>query len=646
MKINKIVKFFSVMLSMFFLSTSFTACNTAEEPNAQETQTIRASLDSFAKAYDVNNPTKRLALVENGSTLYKIVTPKQMSSAVLYAVSELQAFLKEATAISFEIISDEGIYYNESAYYISVGNTSILAGAGLDTSFELLGRDGAIVKLCGNQIILGANDSDTDYGFLYAVYDFLEYAIDFKVYADTEIVYTKTNYIPLREYNSVNIPDIDLRSQYWVKTLYQSNAYDAARMRLYAANRGMSTMDGSLTTLQTVHNLYTLINPETYQEEHPEWFSYQTVNDLGEQVVVSHGQLCFSNEALIQELIKNSLAYVEAHPTETILPICINDNVKCCECSGCLTAIKKYGGKQSGVYLNAVNQVAKAFQEEFATTGRKVDVMLLVYYQYLDAPTNIKAEDNVIAYMAPIGRCYKHSIDGCEINEEVYQTLLDWQKIVKKLAVYDYATDFHNYYLYLNDWNRVKRDMMIYEEVGVMWNRILANKENFVSPFEDLRIWLYSQLAWDSELNVDDLVNEFMFHYYGAAQAEMREYYDAWSSRYAIVEEMMGDKYYHQYIYSSKVDFYNEDVLTRTFLNDLLDLVDEAKVKIQFAGYDEKRERQLLDRVEMERFFVIYALMKFYDVDYTATQYAEYQAYLDYYHSYFGIDYYREGKPI
>ena len=98
-----------------------------------------------------------------------------------------------------------------------------------------------------------------------------------------------------------------------------------------------------------------------------------------------------------------------------------------------------------------------------------------------------------------------------------------------------------------------QEDMMIYEEVGVIWNRILANKENMVSPFEDLRIWIYSQLAWDSTLVVDDLVNEFMEHYYGAGQAEMRQYYDAWSARHMVVEDMMGGKYYHQYIYSAQM---------------------------------------------------------------------------------------------
>lgn len=644
---KKMIKLCSVILAAMTIPFSLFACQKKEVENtSEETGYVRESFTSFAKAYDKNDENKRLALVENGASKYVIVTPSQMSSAVLYAVSELQTFLLQATGVELQVINDQEISYDETKYYISVGPTKILQESNIDVSYELLGRDGAVVKLCGNQIILGAAESDTNYGFLYAVYDFLEYAIDLKIYADTEIVYTRTSYIPLREYNSVNIPDIALRSYPWTKIFYRNSAYNAARMRLYAAAQGMSTMDGSLTSLSTIHNLYDLVSPNDYKESNPEWFSYYGANNAGEIVLIEHGQLCFTNQELINQLTENAILYVNEHPTETILPISVNDNEKCCQCDNCMAAAENYGGKASGAYLNAINTVARAVKQHLAGQQRQVEVMLLAYRQYRDAPSNITAEDNVIVYMAPIERCYKHAIDGCEMNEAAYKTLKDWAAISSNIGIYDYATEFTNYYMYLNDWNRLKRDLMIYEEMGVMWNRPLGNVYNMVSPFQDLRIWVFSQLAWDSSLNTDTLVNDFMANYYGVAGKSMKQYYDTWSARYSVVENISDKMYYHQYIYFNNVDFYNQNVFTHNFLKEVLALVDQALADIKSAGYDAQREKQLLDRVEMERFFVVYTLMKFYDINYTESECKAYQEYLDYYHEYFGIDYYREGKPI
>lgn len=607
-KFNKVI----CLILGLILTLGVVSCTSSEQTT---------SMTALQYAYDYNDKTKELNLVKDGVTNYKIVTPVKYSETIHFALTELQELLYKATGLHFEAITDEGITYDESKYYISVGNTTILQNSSIDHSFERLSYDGCIVKLCGNQIILAGSDSVTEYGYIYAVYDFLHYAIDYECFSETEVCYTKTNYIPLMTYDSVNIPDIPLRSNGLniVTGTSVPKIKNAARMRLYSSHNSCTSFKGQIAATGLIHNLDFWMPQEEYNEY---W---------------NEGQLCFSNPKVAEILTEKVIERAEEKSTYSIFPISIEDNSKSCSCDNCVASDKQFGGRPMGTLLNCINQVAKAVKTHFAGTGREINVLTLAYNAYEAVPENIVAEDNVIIYIAPIYRCYKHELTGCERNASFYETILGYSKICKNISIYDYGTEFTNYYVYLNDWNRHKKDAQIYKDLGVELYRIESNAQNETSPFMDLRVYFFSRITWDTNCDPDEIIEHFMTHYYREGATCMKEFYNLLSANYSFVEK---DGFNDQYIYNNIAErYFRTEVFTVRLLNDLIELADKAKEAIVAADYDTEREAELLKRVEYERFFMIHTLKVLHSSSLSATELAEINEYLDKHYVLFGNRY-------
>ena len=612
-------KIFCIIFSVFLLLGTV-ACSSNETPTLAE--------PTLQYAYDYNDKTKELNLVKDGETDYKIVTPVEFSETIYFAITELQNLLYQATGLQFETVTDEGLTYDESKYYISVGPTTILQNSSIDHSFEKLSYDGCIVKLCGNQIILAGADSATEYGYLYAVYDFLEYVIDYEFFSETEMTFTKTNYIPLMTYNSVNVPDFPLRSNslYCITGTEIPRIRHAARMRLYSSHNSCMSLKGQLAPMGVVHNLSVWLP----QSEYPQYWN--------------NGQLCFTNPEVIELLKTRAIEMAEEDPSKAIIPLSIMDNVKSCTCDNCIASDAKYGGKPSGTLLNCVNEVARALKAHFAGTGREIYVLTLAYNAYEPAPENIVAEENVMVYIAPIYRCYKHALTDCEVNEAYYQTILNWTNVCKNVSIYDYGTEFTNYYVYLNDWNRQKKDAQIYKDLGVMLYRVQSNSKNEISPFMDLRAYVFSQITWDASRDVNEVVDHFMANYYREGASEMKEFYNLLSANYSYVEK---DGFVNQYIYNNIAEtYFRTEILTLNVVNDLIELTEKAQAAIITAEYDVAREAELLKRVEYEKYFMVYALEVLHANSLSETELAEISEYLDEHRVLFGCRYEQEnGQP-
>ena len=84
-------------------------------------------------------------LLQNGKTDYKVVVPAALTTELGVARTELVTLFAEATGVTLEVISDEGLIHNEDNKYISLGNTTLYQTAGISDRVDasVLKRDGA-----------------------------------------------------------------------------------------------------------------------------------------------------------------------------------------------------------------------------------------------------------------------------------------------------------------------------------------------------------------------------------------------------------------------------------------------------------------------------------------------------------------------
>ena len=174
-----------IALSLVMLA-SLCACAETGKPNDPNS----------GKLIDIVEETD-IKLVSGGSSDYKIVIPVQPNKSEAYAARELQFFIEEATGAQLEIISDDGLSFNENAKYLSLGDTSILRGSGLTVDYAQLNSDGFKIKTLGNTVIMsGARGNGT----LYAAYGFLQRNFDYDYFAIDEWTILESDNVNLKKW--------------------------------------------------------------------------------------------------------------------------------------------------------------------------------------------------------------------------------------------------------------------------------------------------------------------------------------------------------------------------------------------------------------------------------------------------------------
>ena len=87
----------------------------------------------------------------------------------------------------------------------------------------------------------------------------------------------------------------------------------------------------------------------------------------------------------------------------------------------------------------------------------------LAYSFTLLPPTGLKAPDNVIIRLAPIGACYEHGAVACADDRGAYRAqrisdrlriaLEGWKKVCSQIYVWEYSATFANYWAPLANLN-------------------------------------------------------------------------------------------------------------------------------------------------------------------------------------------------
>lgn len=283
------------------------------------------------------------------------------------------------------------------------------------------------------------------------------------------------------------------------------------------------------------HVLHRMVPDELF-EEHPEYFG---LYDGERRKQMGHrGQPCTSHPEVVNLAAEYMLAWFRENP-EGVFTINNNDWPRFCECDNCTALdppgeIQRPAGTLSTRFFTFKNEVAERVWEVYP--GARINT--LAYQNFRLPPTAMVPDGRLWVQICDQTRCFRHSIDdeSCEANEFARELFSSWADAGGGAVLrnnYPYtparfplpleriaAADL----IYMHRLGHKWFNMRLippdgrYREDRDVWEVRNAWRMNFP------RFYVQAKLAWDADLDFDELMLDLAEKYYGPAAGAMKRY--------------------------------------------------------------------------------------------------------------------------
>ncbi len=461
-------------------------------------------------------PPPHHTIVDAGTPRYAVVVAKRSTPVAAHAAEELVAYVRKITGAEL------------SVFHESDGKLRpILLGAaardhGTKSDRDNLGPDGFVLQSdeAGIRIRGGS-----DLGTLYGTYHFLEKHLGVRWFMPGELgeVVPRTQTLRIGTFDETCVPSFRVR---WIESGRWA-LRNKMNVRVSIAGK-----DVGIHWKWGFHTFFRLIPPEKYYDEHPEWFS-MIRGKRPRPKAGRHGrQLCTTNPELIEEVAKNIIKHFEADPPLDILALAPQDGGGFCECKRCRAldedrpADEAWHARYSNrlaVFNNAVARlVARRFPDKLIKVG--------AYAMYLRVPLdpNYRPAPNLAIQACHTYSCNNHRIAAptCRRNREYFGKELErWARLTDHLFIYEYYNKGVWGGLPYYQVHVIREDLPYYHRLGA--EGFYTQPAGRRWPAVGLNHYIAAKLAWDVDLDVDRLLEDFYAKFYGPAADPMRDYWQA-----------------------------------------------------------------------------------------------------------------------
>jgi hypothetical protein len=515
-------------------------------------------------------PQKEILLAEKKTVFLPVWTAETEGTGLLAAV-ELTRFLSEITDTSYPLLT---------------GGTAPLDSITVVVSSDKsLGKEGFVIRAGeGNIRIEGGGPR----GVLYGVYDFLE-RLGCRWWSATASRIPRRGRLAVPVMDVREIPRLEYRD---INGAGSTDAYFALRNKYNGQCSEITPeLGGKITYYPFVHTFNTLIPPEKYFADHPEYFSLVNGKRIKDQT-----QLCLSNPNVKSLAVEAVERWIHEHPEATIFSVSQNDWHNACDCEEC-RKIDEAERSRAGTLIHFVNHIAEAIEKNHP--GVVIDTLA---YQYTRTPPkHVRPRHNVCVRLCSIECCFFHPLRvdkdiHTEDNKESFQkNLEEWSKVSDRLYIWDYVVHFGHYLLPWPNFRVLADNIRFFIEnhaKGVFEEAAVT--EFGGTEFLELRAWVLGKLLWNPYQDTDKLVNEFLTGYYRSAADPIREYF------YLIHEHVAGNPARHLGIWQIPPDDYLDGELVERGLA----LFDRA---LTLADDDEILRRVRIAQLPI-RYWVLYKM--------------------------------------
>jgi hypothetical protein len=515
---------------------------------------------------------KEHLLFENGSSVYKIVVGEGASESEQWAARELRHWIQEISGAALEIQTAN--VRPEQNHAIIIGwNSRAQKVLGSEVKQPKDHDESFAYRSAGPTLVIWGG---RDRGTLYGVMSFLERELGLRFYTPQVTVAPKKSKFAFTALSHSETPGIRVRNDFYYE------AFDPVWAAHNRMNGAMShrAQPGGLECYWAVHTFYPLMPPEEFFKDHPEYYSL-----LEGKRTADHAQLCLSNPEVLRIIIERIKQKMLTLPEYLIYDVSQNDWSNPCQCSNC-QAIVDREGSQSGPIIQFVNQVADHVKTEFP--GKFIGTLAYSYTR--KPPKTLKPRDNVVVRFCSIECCFAHDFTSCPENKTFVNDMHGWAAIAPHLYIWDYVVNFSHYIMPFPNFRVLKPNVQFFRDhkaIGIMEQAAYQSRGG---EFAELRAYLLAKLLWNPEAEVEPVIHDFMFGYYGRAGQYVRAYFDLLHGRLTPATHI-------------RLGLQHDDQLfTDEFVGQAEALFDEAET---VADTDEIRRR-----VEMARLPILYLKCK------------------------------------
>ena len=552
MKNKFYVKFLSLVLCLLLAFSCLvgTACSNEESQNAaQNHQRIVTELDEW--------------FINQAKCDYSILIAKDADNNEITASRELQTLFYDATGITLNIVTDEGVTFNEQSKFLSIGDNAAASSAGIVAEKSKLKSQGFYIKTINKSIFMvGA----TSLGSLYATYEFLSIEFGFEHYfTDVYDIEKNVTDSKLKNYDVIEIPDIDIMTVPSVGYI-QYNSQNANRMRVVP----ISEWSIPQNNYNNVHNAFQILPYEKFLEEHPLWYTTSNLNEIKD------GQLCFSSHtdlldpnadkteynAFVNEILKVIQSGIKKSSAE-IFTISQRDNKGFCNCDNC-NKISNYYGAKSSLLILLCNRLSDLMNEWFETEEgapykRDLKILFLAYQDVESAPAKynqetksyeptyeeMKCRPNVGVQMASLSIYNTYDFTH-EINNERKENILAWRALTDKFTFWTYDVNFQNYFVPYDSQVIRKELYQLLAESGTMVLNDQGQTQNIgtCTSWGNLKSYLATKLRWNVNTDLQALTKRYFEVCYKTASDTMYNLYLQYRAHSQDIKEKFSNGYF------------------------------------------------------------------------------------------------------
>jgi hypothetical protein len=444
-------------------------------------------------------------LVTDGRSDYRIVIPKDAIPSERHAAKELQSFLKQISGAELAII-DDAQPLPEAA--ILLGKNAHLAQLNADIDWPKLGQEGFTIRTVGSRLIIAGGRPR---GTMYGVYTFLEGHLGCRWFSSKVSRIPKLPTIVLGDINDTQEPVLEYREPFWF------DAFDADWAARNKCNSSSARLDeargGKIVYTGFVHTFNSLVPPEKYYDQHPEYFSL-----IGGKRMKGYYQLCLTNPDVLRISIQAVKDMLKSNPATNIISVSQNDAGGWCECDNCKKVEAEEGGVHAGPIIRFVNAVAEAIEKEYPNAA--VDTLA---YQYSRAPvTKTRPRRNVIVRLCSIECCFSHTL--AQEDTSFKKDIVGWSKMCDRVYIWDYVTTFGHYVLPFTNNEVLQPNVQFFVKHGVKGIFEQGAYQSTGGQMAELKAYLLAKILWDPECYVEKHRAEFMDGFYGKAAGPIDRY--------------------------------------------------------------------------------------------------------------------------